>query len=177
MAERCQCRLCGIEFEDSQTECPGCGVDTELLKRTVQIPPPRGAVNDFAGIMNEAQAGELSSMLGSFFRQTDVPIVIATVQTAEPLTPPEYAFLLYNEWGIGKAGVNKGLLILLCLKERHLESEVGLGLENVLPEEIADEIVQDEFLPHFREGGFFEGLKAGTKAIMDELLRRLPTLS
>ena len=172
-----RCNLCGGEFGDDATCCPGCKVEAEVLKWEVQLPPARGAVSDYPAILTDAQAGELSSMVGSFFKQTDVPIVIAIVDATDPLTPSEYAFLLYNHWGIGKAGVNRGVLILLGLKERHLESEIGLGLEDILPEERGDEIVQTAFLPAFRDGDFFEGLKAGTKAMMDALLERLPTLS
>jgi len=172
-----RCRLCGCEFDADAHECPGCHVETEILKRKVQLPPARGAVSDYPGILTEAQVGELSSMVGAFFKQTDVPIVIAIVQNTEPLTPSEYAFLLYNHWGIGKAGVNRGVLILLCLKERHLESEIGLGLEDILPEEEGDAIVQNAFLPYFRDGNFFEGLRDGTKAIITNLLEKLPTLS
>ncbi len=176
MADKYNCNLCGSEFDEGNHVCPGCGVETELLKQKVQLPPARGAVNDYPGILTDEQVGELSNMVGSFFKQTDVPIVITIVQTAEPLKPSEYAFLLYNHWGIGKARVNRGLLILLCMKEKHLESEVGLGLEKILPEKEGDEIVQNEFIPHFKESGFFDGLKAGTKAIIDALSERLPTL-
>lgn len=172
-----RCNLCGCEFETDGEICPGCHVETEFLKKDVQLPPARGAVNDYPGILTEAQVGELSSMVGAFFKQTDVPIVLAIVQNTEPLTPSEYAFLLYNHWGIGKVGINRGVLILLCLKERHLESEIGLGLEDILPEEMGDEIVQNAFLPYFRDGDFFEGLREGTKAISTTLLEKLPTLS
>jgi uncharacterized protein len=92
------------------------------------------------------------------------------------LTPAEYAFLLYNHWGIGKAGVDMGALILLCLKERRLESEIGLGLEKYLPETIGDEILQSHFFPHFKDGNFYEGLKAGATALIDELEKRLPSM-
>jgi len=176
MTERILCKLCGTEFESDAACCPGCRTEVDILGREVHLPFARGAVNDFPGLLSDAQAGELSSMAGSFFRQTEVPIVIAIVDDTEPLTPAEYAFLLYNHWGIGKAGINRGVLILLCMKEQHLESEIGLGLEEILPEEVGDEIVRTAFLPHFREGSFFEGLKAGTRAMMDALRERLPTV-
>ncbi|MFH1676338.1 MAG: TPM domain-containing protein [bacterium] len=172
-----KCNLCGADLPENGGNCPGCNVLADFSRMKVLVPEPRGAVNDYPALLTDAQAGELASMVGAFFRQTDVPIVIAIVNTAEPLQPSEYAFLLYNHWGIGKKGVNKGVLLLLCLKERHLESEIGLGLENILPEDVGDEIVMDEFLPHFREGNFFEGLKAGVKGIIDYLLEKLPTIN
>jgi uncharacterized protein len=171
-----ECRLCGTEFDDSLDICPGCNVNAETLKAKVQVPPPIGAVSDYPNLLSESQSGELSSMLNSFFRQTDVPVVIVIVNSTLPLTPAEYAFLLYNQWGVGKRGVNRGLLILLSLTQRHLETEVGLGLESILPEEVGDRIVQEAFVPNFREGNFFEGLRAGTRAVLDALLEKLPTL-
>jgi uncharacterized protein len=172
-----KCNLCGTEFDEAAESCPGCGTETKILKERVQVPAARGAVNDFPGVLTESQVGELSSMLGAFFKQTDVPLVVAVVHSCEPLKPDEYAFLLYNHWGIGKKGVDRGMLVLLCLEQKHLESEIGRGLERFLPEEIGDEIVQKAFLPHFKEGNFFEGLKAGTKDLMEALLERLPTLT
>ncbi len=170
------CNLCGAEFEDGADACPGCGVEANVLQENVQLPPPRGAVNDFPRLLNEAESGELSSMVSAFFKQTDVPVVIAVVHSTKPLSPSEYAFILYNHWGIGQKGVNRGLMLLLSLSDKHIESEIGLGLEEYLPEEVGDEIVQTAFVPHFKEGEFFEGLKAGTKALMDALLEKLPTL-
>lgn len=177
MIRRMKCNLCGTEFELKDEGCPGCGTPADVYKEDVQLPEARGSVNDYPGLLTEAQVGELSSMLGAFFKQTDVPLVVAVVHSCEPLKPDEYAFLLYNHWGIGKAGVDRGMLILLCVNEKHIESEIGLGLEDILSEELGDEIVQREFIPRFREGGFFEGLKGGTRGLINALLERLPTLS
>ena len=171
-----KCNPCGTEFEDSLKECPGCNIKAELLKDAVQLPPPCGVVNDYPKLLTEAQCGELSSMASAFFKQTDVPLVIAIVNSTKPIDPSEYAFLLYNHWGIGKKRVNRGLLILLSIDQKHVECEVGIGLESILPEEVGDEIVQTAFIPHFRDGEYFEGLKAGAKGLMDALLQKLPTL-
>jgi len=175
MTGKMQCRLCDTAFEEHLLECPGCHTDSVLLKRKVQLPMPRGVINDYASVLTSVQLAELAGILDGFFTRTDVPIVVSIVQDTSPLTPAEYAFLMYNTWGIGKTGVNRGLLLLLAMKEKHLESEVGLGLERFLPETKSDEIVQNEFLPHFREGGFYEGLKAGTEAVIKVLEERLPT--
>jgi uncharacterized protein len=174
--ENIKCRLCGSEFVDSIKACPRCGVDTVILIQDVHMPPPRGPVNDYPGILTDQQSSELTGMLEGFIKETDIPVVIAIVQTTSPLAPPEYAFMLYNHWGIGQAGVDRGFLILLCLDERHVESEVGFGLEDVLPEDIGDEIVQKEFVLYFMHEDYFGGLKAGTSAVMNAIKQRLPDL-
>jgi uncharacterized protein len=146
-----------------------------IIKEEVQLPDPRGAVNDYAGILSEGESGELASMVTSFFHKTDVPIVIAIIQSTGYLHPSEYAFLLYNHWGIGEEGVNRGALFLLCIKDQHLESEIGSGLEPVLPEEEGDAIVA-EFISSLSKGNYFEGLKKGTQALIKTLQGRLPSL-
>lgn len=171
------CKLCGCEFEFPEPNCPGCNTPAEVYKAKVQLPPAHGAVNDYPGILTEAEVGELCSMIGSFFRQTEVPIVIGIVNDTQPLGPSDYAFALYNHWGIGLEGIDRGVLILLSLEEKKVESEIGFGLESVLSEEKGDQIVHEEFIPYFKDGKFFDGLKAGVNAITNELLKRLPTLS
>jgi len=174
MMDKIKCRLCGHEFTEADKTCPGCGVAVEHLTGVVALPPPRGAVNDYAGILSESQSSELAQMLESHFNETDVPVVVATLQSPAPLDPPGYAFLLYNSWGIGHPHLNMGLLVLLCLDEQHVECEVGIGLENYIPEVEGDEILEGAFYPYFREKKYFEGLKAGTEAMMDLIRKRVP---
>jgi uncharacterized protein len=172
MADKMICRSCGGEFDPSHP-CPHCGADTETVKLKVEIPVPRGAVNDYPGILTDEQVKELDATANEFFDKTKIPIVITIVHTTEPLAPPEYAFLMYNHWGIGKAGINKGLLILLCLKEQHVESEVGFGLEDILSENTGDEIIQRAFIPAFKDGKYFNGLKSGIKDLIDAIEKRV----
>lgn len=168
------CNVCGQDMNDNIEACPGCKLDAESLKHKVQLPVPMGSVNDYPKILTEDQLKELRTLVETFFEQTDVPIVIAIVETTAPLKPNEYAFMMYNHWGIGKPKINRGVLLLLCLKEQWLESEVGFGLERFLPETEGDRIMRDEFVPHFKNGSYFEGLKAGTKEMIELLHKRLP---
>lgn len=169
------CNLCGKILDETSDSCPGCGTARAVLEADVQLPSPRGAVNDFAGILNESQSGELSSMVTSFFKKMEVPIVLATVHSTGRLQPAEYAFLLFNHWGIGLKNVNRGILILLSLKDRHLESEIGLGLEDFISEEEGDEIV-GKFTGKFSDGRFFEGLRDGLKVLIHAVEKRLPSV-
>jgi uncharacterized membrane protein YgcG len=171
------CNACGHDVNAEVEMCPGCEANLTSEQYKVHLPKPVGAVNDFPGILTKEQVEELSTMVVGFFEQTDVPVVIAIVETTAPLLPNEYAFLLYNHWGIGKPKINRGVLLLLCLKEKWLESEVGLGLERLFPETEGDRIVREEFIPHFNNGNYFGGLKSGTEALIKELQKRLPPSS
>jgi uncharacterized protein len=168
------CNACGHKIDENSEICQTCGACVSPTICSVHLPPPQGAVNDYPGILTPEQFHKLDDFLKEFFESTEVPVVIAIVRSTAPLTPTEYAFLLFNHWGIGKEKVNKGALLLLALKERWLESEIGFRLERFLPEEVADWIIQHEFIEHFKNGNYYEGLLNGTETLLKTLLENLP---
>ena len=171
------CNVCGGKIEGQVDECPFCKAVALEADKRVFLPPPKGAVNDFFSALSDEQERELAKLVEGFYERTGVPLVLATVKTARPLTPNEYAFMLYNYWGIGDARTNRGILILLCMDERHLESEIGLGLEEIFPEEVGDRIVKHEFIPYLSNNDYFGGLKAGAQAIINYLEKKIPRLT
>ena len=59
---------------------------------------------------------------------------------------------LYNLGGLRK------LLILVVMDQRRVEFETGYGLEAVLPDIICYRIINENFVPHFKEGDYDSGL-------------------
>src|SRR4030095_8302991 len=57
--------------------------------------------------------------------------------------------------------VNDGALLLVAKDDRAVRIEVGYGLEGVLPDVLADRIVEQVIVPRFRSGDFFGGLSEG----------------
>ena len=73
-------------------------------------------------------------------------------------TIDEYAFGLFNNWGIGKEDKNNGILLLVAEDERKVRIEVGLGLEVVITNDIAKQIIDELIIPKFQEGNFNQGI-------------------
>ncbi|HEY8671852.1 MAG TPA: TPM domain-containing protein, partial [Terriglobales bacterium] len=46
----------------------------------------------------------------------------------------DYAVDLYKAWGVGAKSTNRGVLILLAVKDRKCWTETGYGLEPILPD-------------------------------------------
>lgn len=44
---------------------------------------------------------------------------------------------MFNTWGIGRAGTNAGVLVLVAPRDRQIRIEVGTGLQRVLTNDIA----------------------------------------
>lgn len=117
-----------------------------------RFPDPVGYVNDFAGVLTPAESRALSSYLESIEHRSGIEIVVVTLPSLGDYTVDEAAVRLYEQWGIGKKGLNRGLLLLNAIAERKVKVEVGYGLEGVLPDGKVGEILDQHALPMLREG-------------------------
>ncbi|HLG93506.1 MAG TPA: TPM domain-containing protein, partial [candidate division Zixibacteria bacterium] len=124
-------------------------------------PSPAGAVNDFAGLLTSSQRLELEQNLREFFDRTGCAIVVATFESLEGVPVEDFSVGLFTKWKIGQKGQDFGLLILMAKEERKIRFEVGYGLEPVIPDGRAGEIIRTQMTPRFREGDYHGGISAG----------------
>ncbi len=134
-------------------------------------PDPPRLVNDFAGILQPEEVKELEHILDTFALHTSTQIAVVTVPDLKGMDPNMYAFEILDKWGIGAKGKDNGVVILVKPKmsERdrgRVAIQVGYGLEGVIPDATAKLIIENEMIPHFREGDYFRGIWSGVDTIM-----------
>ncbi len=132
---------------------------------TQEYPSPSGAVNDYAGLLTSSQRQELEQNLRGFFDRTGAAIVVATFESLDGVPIEDYAVGLFGKWKIGQKGKDFGLLILVAKEERKIRFEVGYGLEPVIPDGRAGEIIRTQMTPRFREGDFAAGILAAVAEV------------
>jgi uncharacterized protein len=131
-----------------------------------KLPKPTGFVNDFAGIIDTGSKTQINQIAKTVQETTGAEIAVVTVETIEPYgSIEEYSVDLASEWGIGRAGEDTGLLILLAMKERRVRIEVGYGLEGIIPDGLAGEIIDKSILPSLRAGDYGTGFLKGVQAV------------
>jgi uncharacterized protein len=140
------------------------------------FPAPAGYVNDFASVLEEQDEAYLEAFLGTLERDTAAEVVLATVPSLDGMTVEEYANKLFAEWGIGQAERDNGVLLLVAPTERAVRIEVGYGLEPILPDGLAGEIIRAEILPEFRASNMPRGIGRGLNRIA-QIVRRDPGAS
>ena len=84
---------------------------------------------------------------------------------------------MFNSWGVGKAGVDNGVLVVVAFDDRAMRIEVGDGLSARLPDGQAREIVGGTMLPAFRSGDYRYGVLAGLDAVRTALGYQLTDLN
>jgi uncharacterized protein len=144
-----------------------------LLVAAMQAPllaaslKPQGYVSDFANILTPEARSELQTLLRETEQQTSAEIALATVPTLDGETVEQYANRLFKEWGIGKKGADNGVLVLVAPSEHKIRIEVGYGLEPVLPDGLAGQIIRTDMLPQFSSGDYPRGILNGVRHVSD----------
>jgi len=129
-----------------------------------KFPAPQGYVSDYARVLSPRAKSALSGLLQELERKTKAEVAIAILPDLGGNALEPYAVELFEHWKIGKKGKDNGLLILLAIKERKARIEVGYGLEGIIPDGLAGEIIR-KMTPFFKQGDYDSGLLQATSFI------------
>jgi uncharacterized protein len=133
----------------------------------VAVPPLASPVTDVAGILTPDQSAALDTRLREFEQGKGSQVAVLVVPTTQPEEIEQYAMRVAEAWKLGREGVDDGALLLVAVQDRRVRIEVGYGLEGVLPDAVANRIIDQDIVPAFRSGDFYGGISAG----VDRMLR------
>lgn len=168
------CPHCGKDLNDDHPACPGCRFHISDLDPELGPPPARtGDLLDLAGVLGPADRARLVDRTRLLRAHTGAELAVVVVPHTRPRKPAEYAFWLFNRWGMGGAD-HAGILLVLALAERRIESEVGVGLEEIVTDEASAALLEEHAVPFLRAGELGEGLWQAVDVLcqMVELERR-----
>nr|WP_140964525.1 TPM domain-containing protein [Flavobacterium jejuense] len=125
------------------------------------------SIYDYADVLNEREESQLENKLVQFSDSTSTQIVIVTIDDLKGesigILAPKWA----QEWGIGQAKEDNGVIVLLSKNDREIWISPGYGLENKLTAGITGELVRNVIIPEFKAGSYYKGLDKGTTAIFE----------
>ena len=132
-----------------------------------------GWVRDGAGVLETQQRIYLENLLQSVQQQTTAEVMVMTVPSLEGMDVDSYATRMFNQIGIGRSDTHNGVLFLIAPTERRTRIEVGYGLEPLITDATAGNILDNHVIPHFRSNQIAAGITEGTEAIA-QLLQQHP---
>jgi uncharacterized protein len=136
------------------------------LVSALDVPPLRGRVNDYAGVMSQEQVRSLESRLAQFEQETGHQVAVLTIPTLDGEDIEGFSIRVAENWKIGKKGFDNGVILVVAVKDRRLRLEVGYGLEGVLPDAIAKQITSNYIVPRFRSQDYAGGIIAGIDTVL-----------
>lgn len=153
--------LCAIALQASRFDCA--------------LPKPALTEQDrlvwqYTGFLDEHEASRLDAKLTRFARESSNRILVIVVDTLCGLPESDLAFEIGEKWGIGKAGFDNGIVLLIKPNgtpgERKVFIATGYGLEGAIPDLRARQVIDGYLLPNFKSGNYFAGVDKATDALM-----------
>ncbi|MDP3911611.1 MAG: TPM domain-containing protein [Gemmatimonadales bacterium] len=142
----------------------------------VTVPPPRGYVNDFAGVLDAASVARMEAVIAEVRERTSGEIAVVTLADIGDRAPSDVALQIGREWGVGaraEAGdptKNVGVVILLVPLKDHRSGTgavfiaTGRGAEGFLPDARVGRI-RDAMIPDLAREAYGAGLTTGVEMV------------
>lgn len=135
----------------------------------LDIPPNDGFVTDVTAVLTADQEQSLETSLDLYRAETSNEIAVLIVRSLSGADLAQTAVDAGRSWGVGTSENSNGILMLIALEDRELTIQVGYGLEGALPDIVTKGIIDEDILPSFREGNYYEGIEAGLSAIQKHI--------
>src|SRR3972149_6868516 len=132
----------------------------------VPVPPLKARVTDLTAPLPSDQRAALEQKLAALEARKGSQVAVLLVPTTQPETVEQYAIRVFDQWKLGRKGIDDGVLLVVAKDDRRLRIEVGYGLEGVLPDAAAKRIIEDDIVPRFKQGDFNGGISAGAGRII-----------
>ena len=123
-------------------------------------------INDEAHIFSQNERDELLSLVQNFEQNSTTQIAIVTLNSLENRSIEELSLEIARGYKLGQKESDNGVLLLVAPNEKKVRIEVGYGLEGVLTDAVASEIINSVMIPEFKNGKMSEGVKDGVLAII-----------
>ena len=129
-----------------------------FAQKVIPKPAVQTLVVDNANVLNAYDREQLERKLVALDDSTSNQIAIITVKTLNDQPIEEVATATFRDWGIGNNKTNNGVLILVAVQDKQIRIEAGYGLEGAIPDITANDIIDHDIKPAFRQGNYYGGL-------------------
>ncbi len=136
--------------------------------------PISDTISDFAEALDPVAESRIAGMLARTLAETGVQMVVVTMPTIEAfggegMRLDAYAKALFNDWGVGEAARNDGILMLVATDAREVRIALGSGYDTVYDGRAA-RVLSTAVLPELLQGRLAEGIEAGITSSRERLI-------
>lgn len=132
----------------------------------VAVPELSRRVTDLTATLDAAQVAALEGKLAAFEAQQGSQIAVLILPTTQPEDIAQFGIRVAEQWKIGRAKIDDGVILIVAKDDRTLRLEVGYGLEGAIPDAIARRVIAETITPHFKAGDYYGGIDAGVQQLM-----------
>src|SRR5271163_3562032 len=131
-------------------------VDVDTLKAT-------GYLNDYAGVVDPASKAAIEQFCYRVQQELGVQIAVVTLDTVDDEPMEDFGIRLFRHFKIGDAKTNQGILMVLAVKDRKSDIEVGRGTEAFLTDGFSGSVLR-AMRPDLRAGQYGPAILQGLQS-------------
>lgn len=148
-----------------QNTAPTVANDMAAGQGTRQLPTLNQPVIDQANILSANEKQNLEAQIRNLHNEGKAQIGVIIVPTTGNEGIFDFAMRVAEQWKLGSAKQDNGLLIAVAVNDRKIHIATGYGLEGVLPDIIVSRIIRNQITPYFKQGQYGQGIQAGVTEI------------
>lgn len=126
-------------------------------------------VIDNANVFSNNEIAQLTNKLNQFSNQTSTQILVYTTPDLNGYDIADYAQRLGENLGVG-GSFDNGIVIVFKPKVGNNPGRVtiqtGYGIEPLIPDATANQIINNEMIPAFKQGSIFNGINGAVDICM-----------
>ena len=137
-------------------------------------------VNDYAKVLTPQTTAALQNMMAEMNSRENIEMSVITINSirdypdTNDATIEDFALHLFNRWGLGNALTDKGVLMVIAVKDRKVRIQLGDGYSASYDDQ-AQGVINEYILPAFRVNDYNTGIARGTKAMIHTVTGRWAT--
>jgi uncharacterized protein len=134
-----------------------------------KVPPLTGPVVDQAKVISYDDERKAAAIIRKLYDLGQGQLVLVTLPSLEGQTIEQIGIQIADQWKLGTAKGDNGILLIAAVADRAVRIEVGQGLEGTIPDATANRIIEDVIIPTIRSSGLSSGLLTGVGAIAEQI--------
>jgi uncharacterized protein len=135
-------------------------------QQAAAIPALDSPVVDTTGTLDTAQRQQLEQQALALQQRKGSQLQVLVVASTQPETIEQYTQRVFDQWKLGRKGVDDAVLLVVAKDDRRVRIQPGYGLEGAIPDAIANRIIQEYLAPKFREGDYGGGIADATAQLV-----------
>ena len=128
-------------------------------------------VNDSANVLSDEVEGLIVLNNDALYAACGAQIVFVTVPTTGTSSIEDYAYTLFNSWGIGSSDKNNGLLLLMAIDDDDYWLVQGKGIQDYITSGDLDDMLYNDLEPDFAAKDYSAGAEKLFTALFDAVVR------
>ena len=132
-------------------------------------PAPASWISDTSEVLSSAAHARLDAQLTQINQSSANELAALIVPSLEGEDISDVTNATFKAWGVGKKGLDNGVLVVLAMKEHKSRIETGKGIEGDLPDLKTQDILTQVVRPHMKRGDVEGALSASFTAISSSI--------